>query len=152
MGSSSNEVKSINKEKMWNTVPPEGWFTPDEVVEIHLTTLQDEADQDFVLISLPKATEKAEKLVEDIERKTGIIVPESYMRVANDTCFHFLLLVDAVDYRSPGMSLASIIADEHTRVEERFDIHFSFSVNSEFAKRSQYNADEYSLKRMNSFE
>ncbi len=148
MNSNTNRIQTERNE-MWEIPdPPEGWFSPEET-DAQKANQPEEEDEKFVFKNLPIATKRAENLVAEIEDKTGILIPEIYLRITNDTTFHFLLLVNYDSFHAPEMAAAQILAEEFTRGEEGFDIHFAFSVITEFSKRSQESIDKFHLKWVN---
>ena len=126
--------------------PPKGWIAVTHVVDEKPRTEAEKHWEEMVMRYLPIATKLSENLVDAIEHRTSIIVPESYLRIETDTKFHVVLLVKDNLFHVPEMAIAHILADEYTQTETRFDLHFTFSVLTEFNRRLALYPDEYKLK------
>jgi len=131
--------------------PPPGWFIPGdaEAKQSRLRNENEQKSEKAVFEHLPAAAKWAEQLVAAIENKTNIEIPETYMRVEADTKFHVLLLVNPDDFHAPQMAVARILAEEFTKMEDRFDIHYSFSTWTGFENYRAIFTNDYKLKHLN---
>jgi hypothetical protein len=145
----SNARHIFRKTFRKDITPPAGWIIPEEVTAAQKMSQEEKETEDFVLGNLPIATARAEKLVQEIEQKTNMEIPELYLHIADDASFHFMLLVDQESFHSPGMAAAHIIAEKAAKNAHGFDTHFTFSVLEEFAKTGHFNGEEYIMKRVN---
>ena len=128
-------------------IPPTGWFVPDNRVEDEKASVDEAEVENVVIKNLPLAAHITEALVDAIQTRTNIVIPESYLRIETDTKFHIVFLVDTTVFHSPEMVIANILAHDCTENEERFDIHFSFSVQTEFIRKCALYPQQYKLKR-----
>ena len=141
-----NHIPHVSESVNDKLVPPSGWYAPDENEEERQAMVNEEEEEQEVINHLPLAAKVAEDLVDIIEKRTPIRIPESYMRVETDTKFHVVFLVDNEDYHAPEMAIAHILADSARKNEERFDIRFTFSVQVEFLKKCALYPGGYKLK------
>ena len=148
MDKPANDMQQISESVNDKLVPPTGWAIVEEDLEKPENKKEKEAEGK-VIKNLPEATKLTERLVSDIERKSGIPIPEMYLRVDADTTFHVVLLVSQENFHAPKMAIAHILVDEYTNFQKDFDIHFTFSVQTEYARRAQLFENDYKLKFVN---
>jgi hypothetical protein len=129
-------------------LPPRGWHKT-KASNTGADAGADEAQvEHFVIDNLPKATQSIEKLTEKIRLKTGIVISEVYLRIADDASFHFLVLVDESVFHSPEIAAAHILAEELEKSTTSYDIHITFNVQKEFDKLNSHEEGNYLLKRV----
>ncbi len=128
---------------------PKGWFTAEELEKNYVTNTNERPEETelFIKHNLPMAAKRAERLIDTLERKLNIEVPESYLRVRADTAFQVLLLVKHDDFVSPKIAAARLLAEEYSRTEA-YDICFTFSVISESVVNTLVLPNEYKLKHI----
>ena len=149
MANSTNNVQLVREQINNWLVPPAGWQTTEEFRKDQTTAEDEKRSEDFVFRNLPLAAKDAEALVEKIDQYTSIAIEEYYLRVEEDTTFHILLLVSASDFHAPQMARAQLLAEDCTRNEERFDIHFTFSIHTEYLRKSALFPNDYKLMHPN---
>ena len=76
---------------------------------------------------LSLAAAKAQKLITDLQNKLNIKVNISYLTVDDSTSFHVTMLVNMVNFLSPDIQAARILASNNRRDTVGFDMHYTFA-------------------------
>ncbi len=130
---------------------PNGWFTAEELEQTVVNTNErPEESKLYIKEHLPMAAKRAERLIDALQKKLNIEVPESYLRVRADGVFQILLLVSQADYISPKIAAARILAEEFARTNA-YDICFTFSVQSQNVLSNTALANGYKLKHVTEY-
>ena len=147
MSSSTTDLHFVPKDINDNLPPPEGWQVVTDIPE-GLHAPDEKELENKIFRYLPEAAKCAELLVTAITDKTDIKIPETYLRVESEAIFHVLLLVGIDDFHAPQMAVARLLAEECTKEETRFDIHFSFSIWTDFEQHRSVVPGNYRLKHV----
>lgn len=147
MSSSTTYLNFLSEDINDKLSPPEGWQIVTDTPEG--LQVQEETELETKIFKyLPKAAKCAERLVAAITEKTDVEIPETYLRVEAEATFHVLLLVSKDDFHVPQMAIARLLAEEFTKEETRFDIHFSFSIWTDFEQLRSVAPGNYRLKHV----
>lgn len=141
----ANRASQVNEQ----LEAPKGWFTAEELERSYTSNGNERPAETelFIKEHLPMAAKRTERLIDALERKFNIPVPESYLRVRADGVFQVLLMVRQSDYISPKIAAARILADEYARTN-LYDICFTFSNQAERAMSNHAVVNGYRLKHI----
>jgi hypothetical protein len=136
--------------------PPPGWLTIDQLAKLEQQKENDDLKQFEQSVShfLPMAAKRTQDLIDLLDRRLNIKVPISYLTIENATTFHATMLLDQGDYLSPEMQAARILTEKDKQKNSDFDMHYTFTVGTEYMQRSSVtaNANSYQLKNIPEFE
>ncbi len=129
---------------------PAGWETTNEVKETYINNGNRDSDIAFLEKYLPLAADKVENYVAVVAERLDIVIRESYLRLQNGI-FHVLFLMDDETFHSPEKTAARMIAQHLLRPDE-FDMHFTFSITTEYIKRGDVMPNTYEMRYSSGFD
>ena len=131
-------------------IPPDGWFTEEEVRESNSYKSLDELKQ-VITKTLPLATHRAEELMIALKKRFNIEVPIAYLTSDTNGTFHIFLLIDREDFLSPKLQAAKILTEKYSGSDNEYSIRFTFTVGREH-NMSYLIENKYKLKYIHSVE
>jgi|GEM_PF-2807858 len=147
-------IQKVEEDIKGKLTIPAGWLTVEELEKKHIR--DEEVDikefEESVSRYLPLATKRAEKLINDLNEKLNIRIPISYLSIENSTTFHVVMLVAQEDYLAPEMQKARLLVEKDKSQDREFDMHYVFTVGTEYMQRSSIIPNSYKLKHIPDFE
>jgi hypothetical protein len=125
---------------------PNGWTRVDKE-EYLLPAVGDDTRVSEKLLSqnLEKVAQLTDRLIREVSAK-NIEVYVAYLKVEKISQFRVLLLVDQQVFHMPKIQAAHILAEEISTEDHDIDVHFMFSVQSEFVIQENLFSTGYILK------
>jgi len=147
-------IQKLQEQANSTMATPAGWLTIEEMEKAEVKEQKDNLAEFEQSISrfLPLAAKRAQNLVTSLYERFKIKIPVSYLSIEDGTTFHVLMLVSQKDYLSPEMQAARLLTEKHYFREDKFDMHYTYTIGIENLSKNSMVSNSYKLKHITEFE
>jgi len=133
---------------------PTGWLTIKDLEQSNVKEQKEKLREPEQSVSkyFPLAAKRVQKLIDQLKERLNMSIPLSYLKIENNSTFHVTMLVSQSTFLSPEMQAAKLLIAKERAEKQEFDMHYTFTVGSEFMLKNSMAPNSYEIRNIPEFE